>query len=171
MWAQVDLFSSEFFTLLKVLRAVRQIWSMISQSVVFVLSLKFNCQNWTPQGTAHTHEPQSLHTSFHALHLLLPRKLIAQAWCHYIPEHRREKKGKEKMANKGWIVTIFAFKSENMALNRFYKVWTLFTHVHFPHQKTFGILHLIMIISSWMHLRAANPLSIRCAHMCYRSIH
>ena len=79
-----------------------------------------------------------------------------------------EKKGKEKMANKGWIVTIFAFKSENMALNRFYKVWTLFTHVHFPHQKTFGILHLIMIISSWMHLRAANPLSIRCAHMCYR---
>ena len=117
------------------------------------------------------HEPQSLHTSFHALHLLLPRKLIAQAWCHYIPEHRREKKGKEKMANKGWIVTIFAFKSENMALNRFYKVWTLFTHVHFPHQKTFGILHLIMIISSWMHLRAANPLSIRCAHMCYRSIH
>ena len=29
-----------------------------------------------------------------------------------------KKKGKEKMANKGWIVTIFAFKSENMALNR-----------------------------------------------------
>ena len=34
-----------------------------------------------------------------------------------------EKKGKEKMANKGWIVTIFAFKSENMALNRFL-FWT-----------------------------------------------
>ena len=153
------------FSGLKVFKAVRQIWSMISQSVVFVLSLKFNCQNWTPQGIA---QCTLWACTLHFMHYIYfcPENLLLRRDA--IIYQNIEKKGKEKMANKGWIVTIFAFKSENMALNRFYKVWTLFTHVHFPHQKTFGILHLIMIISSWMHLRAANPLSIRCAHMCYR---
>ena len=54
-----------------------------------------------------------------------------------IYQNIEKKKGKEKMANKGWIVTIFAFKSENMALNRFYKVWTIHMFIS-PIKKRLG---------------------------------
>ena len=84
-----DVFSSEFFRS----QGLRELFDRFGLWSVNQLSLYYPWNSIAKIGllkASHSAHTVSLHTSFHALHLLLPRKLIAQAWCHYIPEHREE---------------------------------------------------------------------------------
>ena len=92
----------------------------------------------------HSAHTVSLHTSFHALHLLLPRKLIAQAWCHYSMYQNMEDRkegGKRKWPIKEGLsrfsLTSFLLQQADMTLNRALSKWFHWT------------LHMFIFLSLW----------------------
>ena len=160
-----------------------KVWKNCSTDLVYDQSISCLCtilEIQLPKLDSSRHCNAHTHT-LHFMHYILPRKLIAQAWCHYSMYQNMEDRkegGKRKWPIKEGLsrfsLTSFLLQQADMTLNRALSKWFHWTLHMFIFLSLFGILHFVSMDGNNRRLMSSectwtNPLSIRCAHMCVLS--
>ena len=141
-----------------------KVWKNCSTDLVYDQSISCLCtilEIQLPKLDSSRHCNAHTHT-LHFMHYILPRKLIAQAWCHYSMYQNMEDRkegGKRKWPIKEGLsrfsLTSFLLQQADMTLNRALSKWfhwTLHMFIFLSLSLGFFILYqwMVIIVVSWV---------------------